>query len=401
VLNDIFPARGRDADGKEIESRQRQQIRKLWDDHHVRMEMVRLEKTLWAVPDAAFGEWVRRRYAVTLAQAMRAAVVSRQDNVAEDDLMADVLWTGPEEAELYLTELNSGGLGQVEQLWSRLLADPSRLLEGLEHALGHCPRCENTALVLGVLARRRLRPLAGAFRAVRQARDLGAMETARRRLRAGLRRSGLAPTRDKVLSLMVRILRPGSNPETDSLLAQLNALWRRRERHLGISIEQRVFAYHCVHHRKVRARLLDSLRAIGGGQEPGMPQLYALVQQFLLLDCPDSCPECLDQPNRYAAGLRPSRDLARFFIGFEGAELNVDEYPDRWPELTRAALRAQGVVRLRVSAAARGTLAKRLAMLLSEEIEVDYLLLPIRVRRVDRRGSEWILTLELRDMIHG
>jgi hypothetical protein len=328
-------------------------------------------------------------------------VASRQDNIAEDDLMADVLWTGPADAELYLTELSSGGLGQIEQLWTRLLADPSRLLEGLEHALAHCPRCENTALLLGVAARRGERPVARAFQTVRQARDLGAMETARRRVRAGLRRTGFAPTRDNVLSLLVRVLRPGSSPETDRLLAQLNALWRRRERDLGVGIDQRVFAYHCVQNRKVRSRLLASLQSIGGGQEPGTPQLYALVQQFLLLDCQDSCPECLDQPNRYAAGPPPSRALARLFVGFEGAELHIDDHSDDWPERAQAVLRAHGAVRLRASAAARAGLAERLARLLAEEIEVDYLLLPIRLRRVDRHGSDWLLTLELRDMIHG
>ena len=234
-------------------------------------------------------------------------MASRRDDIAEDDLTSDIAWEGSDEAVIYVTEQSSGGLGQVEQVWQRLVQEPSRLFEGLEYALTHCPRCENTALVLGVVARSRTRRLARAFQAVRQARDMASMESSRQRLCSALRRGGFSADRPSLVSLLVRVLRPGSSVQTDALLHGLNRMWRRVEQALGLSIDLRVFAYHCVAPSSTRRRLRETLRSSARGQRASRQQLYALVQQMLLLDCQESCPECLDQPNKYARPLKPSR----------------------------------------------------------------------------------------------
>jgi hypothetical protein len=400
VLRTIFRSRGIDPNGVVLVGRQQREIRGLWDDPDVRAEMARCEEVLWRDPDDAFRHWVRGRYVATLAHALRSAVASRRDDIAEDDLSADVAWEGPDEAVIYVTEQSSGGLGQVEQIWERLVQEPSQLFEGLEYALSHCPRCENTAHILGVVAHSRARRLARAFQEVRRARDMTSMEASRERLRRALRRSGFSADRAHVVSLLVRVLRPGSSVQTDTLLHGLNRMWRRVEHTLGLSVDLRVFAYHCVEHRRVRTRLRDTLRMVGPGQRSSRPQLYALVQQMLLLDCQDSCPECLDQPNKYARPFKPSRALARHFIGFGGTDLLVEDPSSDWITSVRAALRQQGALRLRVTATARLDVVARLPEIIAEEIEVDYLFLPVRLRRVDRLGTDWLITLDLKDGIH-
>jgi len=400
VLRTIFRSRGIDPNGVVLVGRQQTEIRGLWDDPDVRAEIARCEAVLWRDPDNAFQDWVRSRYVATLANALRSAVASRRDDIAEDDLTSDIAWEGPDEAVIYVTEQSSGGLGQVEQVWQRLVQEPSRLFEGLEYALTHCPRCENTAHVLGVVARSRTRRLARAFQAVRQSRDMASMESSRQRLRSALCRGGFSADRPSVVSLLVRVLRPGSSVQTDALLRGLNRMWRRVEQALGLSIDLRVFAYHCVVHRGARRRLLETLRVVGPGQRASRPQLYALVQQMLLLDCQDSCPECLDQPNKYARPLKPSRALARHLVGFGGTELLVQDPSVDWLALVRESLRQRGAVRLRVTAASRPAVAARLPEIIAEEIEVDYLLLPVRLRRVDRLGTDWLITLELKDALH-
>jgi hypothetical protein len=387
------------------EGRVRRRIRQLWSDPTVAGEIVRLEAALWDLPDAAFLEWCRRRYAVTLAQAVRSAVTSREDHVSEDDLMADVVWTEDGGAEIYITELSPGGLGLIEQVWRRLREDPTQFTDGLDHALDHCPRCENTAHLLRTVAAARAphppRRVARAFRAVRSARDVAAARSARRQLGAALRAEGLSASRDALVSLITRILGPGSGPRTDYLFDGLNRLWRRREATLGVSIDARVFAYLCVTRGRARRILRDRIQEVGEGRAPSRRQLFALVQQMLLLDCPDSCAECLDQPNRYAPGSRPSRGLARFYLGRGGSEVSADAHPADWPLLVRQELAARAVVRLRAGPAALPAVASRLPELLSEEVEAGFLLLPIRVRRVDREGDDVVLTLDLRDADHG
>jgi hypothetical protein len=386
------------------EGRTRRQIRELWSDPAVSAEVARLEAVMWDPPDAAFHEWCTRRYLATLAQAVRKAVANRDDNVAEDDLMADVVWDGVGEAAVFLTEQSPGGLGLVEQVFRRLRADPSQLAEGLDHAIDHCPRCENTSYVLGVvrasLDRGRPRHLARAFGAVRNARDMPATERAKARLRAALRAAGFPASRSGVVSILTRVLRPGSTRSADALTDWLNRLWRRREADLGVAIDSRVFAYLCVRTGRTCRVLNRVIGQIGMGATPTRRQLFALVQQMLLLDCTDSCPECLDQPNRYAPYHKPSRGLARHHLGSGGVEVSVDDHPSDWQSLVRAELAARAAVRVRATSGRVAELASALPALLAREVEVDYLLLPVRVRRVAAAGTDLVVTLDLRDAPH-
>jgi hypothetical protein len=121
---------------------------------------------------------------------------------------------------------------------------------------------------------------------------------------------------------------------------------------------------------------------------------------MLLLDCQDSCPECLDQPNRYADWLKPSRALTRCFVGVGGIDVVADEHPDDWPQRVRSALRERGAVRLQSGPKLSPAVLAWLPGFLVDEIEVDYLLLPVRLRRVDRIGADLLLSLELRDVLH-
>lgn len=386
------------------EGRTRRQIRELWTDPAIALEVTRLEAVLWDPPDAAFHAWCMRRYLVTLAQALRKAVANRDDNVSEDDILADVIWDGARDAEIFLTEQSPGGVGLIEQVFRRLRGDPSQFTDGLDHAIDYCPRCANTSYVLGVveasLDHARGRQLPRAFAAVRAARDMSAAERAKTRLRTALRSVGFPATRDGVVAILTRVLGPGSTRSADALMKWLNRLWRRREASLGIAIDARVFAYLCVRRARTRQVLDAVISRIGMGVRPTRRQLFALVQRMLQLDCVDSCPECLDQPNRYSPDHKPSRSLARYHLGADGADVSVDDHPAEWPALVRQGLASRATVRIRASAGKVGAVAASLPTLLANEVEVDYLLLPIRVRRVEESGTELVLTLDLRDATH-
>jgi hypothetical protein len=61
-------------------------------------------------------------------------------------------------------------------------------------------------------------------------------------LRTELARQGVQPTPTLLISLGVRVLRPGTNTETDIFLARSIAEWQAAEQRLGIDIDARVFA---------------------------------------------------------------------------------------------------------------------------------------------------------------
>jgi hypothetical protein len=75
--------------------------------------------------------------------------------------------------------------------------------------------------------------LATAYSELKQASD---------RLRKVLSSQGILVTHPVMTAINARVLRPGSNQETDKLLLDLIRLWHEEEERLGIEIDARVFA---------------------------------------------------------------------------------------------------------------------------------------------------------------
>ena len=86
-------------------------------------------------------------------------------------------------------------------------------------------------------------PVRAAFAAVRAADSHEASSVALRNLRSELARRGICPTPTLLVSVNTRLLGPGTNAETDELLADIVQAWNVAEQRLGINIDARVFAY--------------------------------------------------------------------------------------------------------------------------------------------------------------
>ena len=71
----------------------------------------------------------------------------------------------------------------------------------------------------------------------------GELKQASDRLRKVLSFQGILVTHPVMTAINARVLRPGSNQETDKLLLDLIRLWHEEEERLGIEIDARVFAY--------------------------------------------------------------------------------------------------------------------------------------------------------------
>jgi hypothetical protein len=381
-----------------------QELRDLWHDPGVVGIMEELERTLWSPPASAYERWMRRRYVATWAQALRAAATANHPDVSEDDLETDVAWCADGSAEIYVTETQTGGLGQVETLVQQSCRHPEQFQEAFEHALLRCPRASSAELILAVLGGAMAEAPNGvlrrAFQRVREARGFRSLEGAKEELRRALESAGYPSTRSAVVGIATHILRPGSSPTTDRLLWLLNRFWRRAEARLGVAIDAGVFAFHAVERASFARRLSAHLEELSGGSAPSPGQMYAAVDQFLLRDCRDSCPECLDQPNRYNDFGRPSRELATYWLDLSTEEIAVDLCGGEWPARVVEALRRKGSVRVSVPWVEMQAVARELPWLLAEPVEVDFLLVPMSLQRVDKRGNRWELTFRLREVVH-
>ena len=97
--------------------------------------------------------------------------------------------------------------------------------------------------------------------------------------------------------------------------------------------------------------------------------------------------------------VRPGK-LATLWLGLTVPEVSVDEHPEDWQFLAQQSLKDGGSVRLSASPARLPAVTAALPSLLAEEVEADFLLLPVSVRRIDKEGAVWKITLQLKEAFH-
>jgi hypothetical protein len=402
VLDVIFQMRGVSLSGAEQEAKLRKTLVDAWGVPAIRDAMATLECVLWSPPDEDFSGWVRQRYAATLAQALRSAMVSLAPQVSEDDLVLDVLVQPDGGFDLSITESSSGGVGQIETIVREMQKQPRRFLDGLEFALNFCSREQSAANLLAA-ANEACKPLSAiqaAFSQVRIAAGFAALQEASELLRMALQAQGFSADRSVVVSVVNRLLRPGSSNVSDRLIHRLNCAWQRRSIRLGVSIPARTFAYTLAQHPKVGPFLRSYFESIGG-ETPSTPQLFAQLQQLLFESCPDSCPECLNQRGRYYDLGLPSRGLARDWLGIEIPEVSVEAATSEWLDITREVLRQNGRVRLVASPTQRTTLAQALPALTVAALDLESLQVSVSIARIEQSADCIAAVLHIPDFVNG
>jgi hypothetical protein len=406
VLDSIFQVRDVALNQEEQEMRLKARIIEQWSDETVIERFTELERILWKDLDDDFMEWIKNRHVATLAQAFRTAAVAGVNDVSEDDIAVDVERDENGAAQIYLTEQNSGGLGQIELVINYLRQSPEKFLEAMRNALTYCPRNVSfqglsKTLESVVTSNPHQNALVDSLVNVRVAKNFKEQSKAKSDLQNALENTGLRASRSAIVALVTKLLRPGSSTKTDKAMYLLNQLWHRTEQNLGVAIDARVFAYVCSQRTPIRRRTIDLLREIGDSQNPSPAQIHSIIGQFLLHDCEDSCPECLDNPNRFNNFGKPSRSLTRVKLSLDAVEVAVDKNSTEWLDQARQILRDDGRVRIITQNDDVSIVSKVIQGLLAEEIEVEYLLLPISIANITRHADRWFIELQLKGFGYG
>ena len=402
VLEIIFQIRGVNPTGQKEKSRLQQDILDLWQNPQVVSEIERLEAVLWNTPPGPnFDQWVRQRYLATLAQALRVAAAAVSDQINEDDLMVDVI-SIEEKSEILLTEKSSGGLGQMESVVREINGDPRYFLDGLEHALASCPRESWSANLNAVIKcahkehRAGTGALSAAFNDIRNAQTMSALEQAKSSLVAAMHNRGLNPQRSNISAVSMKLLRPGSSKDTDTLTFFVNESWQRHSQKIGLEIPIRTFAYLVSSYPPSQRRLINLFRRVYN-VAPSFPHLYAIIQQLLFDSCEDSCPDCLNNPNYFNDFGKPARSIALSWLFLHVAEVEVREKDNKWMSRTRDALEKEGRVCLVAQMDERDLLIKKVVPLFFEELNVQSYRESVHISQIERSGGRIRLTLNIRN----
>ncbi len=243
-------------------------------DASVREALAKLAHlTLVADIESSWDLWLQRAQMQSFAAALISAIQQACPQVDPEELIVD-LDPGPSEtgeirqmAELWLSEANPGGNGLIEQVVEAIATRPDQFYRRIEAALG-----PSEFEQIDVQLRDYVHRIGGDIRdpdwveitgTVRSASSTLEAQASLLHLRKFLASRGHAVFHGYISALSNRMLRPGSPPEFDGLLAELQQRWCDLENRLGVEVDSRVVC--AVFSRDPR---IDMAFATGGFELP-------------------------------------------------------------------------------------------------------------------------------------
>jgi ATP-dependent Lhr-like helicase len=182
---------------------------------------------------------------ITLAAVVREALNHLNPNVGADDLHLDVdiedlTKDGGGEHGILLCEQGVGSTGVLDALNHDILEDPRRFADLVEKAAGPTPletADQTLAHLLRVAVAQPDGEVAAAFSAVRGATSIDGRVHALQSLRNLLHTLELPCPPEVVASLSLRVLRAGSDPESDAAVCRLLDAWHEIEATLELEVD--------------------------------------------------------------------------------------------------------------------------------------------------------------------
>lgn len=254
VLVTIFQSPEASDDDHQIpgrEPRLRSKLTEAFSDAGTRDVLATLAREILADPiDASWDEWLRRAQLQTFAAALMDAIQQACPQVDPDDLMVDTD-PGPTEegkqrteVQLWISEVNPGGNGIIEQVVETMATRTDHFYRRIEAALG-----PSEFEQIDIQLQDYLRKIGGSApetawidttNVVRSATSTQEAQTSLLSLRQFLASQGHAVFHGYVSAVSNRLLRPNSPPDLDRLLAELLQAWDALEARLGVEVDARV-----------------------------------------------------------------------------------------------------------------------------------------------------------------
>ncbi|MHB1056921.1 MAG: protein DpdJ [Rhodanobacter sp.] len=220
-----------------------------------RIEVVRAlaqlaTRTLTDPFDETWDAWLRSIHLHTLGAAVLEAIQQACPQVSTDDLVVDgdpgPLENGTLRAhtELWVSEVNPGGNGLIEQVVDALVTDPTLFFRRIETALSASEfeiiDSQLRGFVQAIGSEDGDAELIGLTHAIRESDSSRQTQEGLEKLRRALVQRNQAVFHGFMAALSSRILRPHTPPDLDALLADFMLRWDELEARLGVEVDARV-----------------------------------------------------------------------------------------------------------------------------------------------------------------
>lgn len=376
----------------------------------VRQRLAALAPALWSPAQMDWGIWLRSRLHETIGEALLlACTYIAPQHLGAGSLLLDLkrgasLADDPERTEavdtveVWITESTLGGGGIIEAIAEIVAEDPIKLTRALAAALAP-GGLEMTSNNLDRFIRLALgdETVANAVAMVRRSNDHALRDQARAVLYTLLASRGIGVDHSLSSALNHRLLRAGSDPASDQLIADLLEAWQRAEEQLGIAIDLRVFCYLAASDPSFGPRLSAFLYATTGASAT-IADIVGVVSSVLW-------PRAIEVRSHVLAGYSPFRERG-FTDPALVRELALTEHIaevsmslPNWLAHVQEQLASRGAVRLvalREDQTERA-LREALERLLATPINVDYLQFYPSVEDVRRDEKRTTVTLIIRE----
>ncbi len=361
-----------------------------------------LAPVLWSEPNREWDEWAILRFKATLGGALLDACQHLCPQFDAVDLLLDID-SGPrpsdavgipeEIAEIWITESTIGGGGTIEEIVRRYAADPANFfrlaMTALEPSDFEIIDGELTRLLELTQTNVAVVDAVGGFRS---ARGYAELKQASDRLRKVLSFEGILVTHSVMTAINARILRPGSNQETDKLLLDLIQLWHKEEERLGIEIDARVFAY-------IASSKDDLERALVhlGLIQPNPYWRFQVIYGLLWARGNVVRSRALSSYNPFVVLPDADRELLVDVLQVDERQVWVHD-PD-WREQVEEAFRQGGSVSLMARPTGRRELKSAILSLAAEPLELGFLQVYPQIEGVQRHPQGFAVRLRVREAI--
>ena len=349
--------------------------------------------------------WLAERFLATLGAAFRDAIQQMCPSIDADSLLIDID-PGPRDTnptgdegfrDVWITEAEPGGGGVIERFLPEIAESPRRFFELVRSALGPGDfeqADRELRRFLGLLCdQHQLSPaLIGAVSKIRGAQSFGERVESFEALRALMSRVGFVTSHVVVAAINSRLLKPGSNPDTDELCWRVSDRWQEAERKLGIEVDARSFAYAESEKDELDQALSSQVLPMGAQQDRRNWRFNALYGLLW--------PRGAQARNQALALRNPFAEIPsteRFLVldALNRSEPPVEFPGEGWRAKFREVLVNNGRGQLTCAPGHLGGFKKELLSLLVKPIDTGSLLVFPRLRGIERNLERWVVDFEL------
>jgi superfamily II DNA or RNA helicase len=392
VMSMIFQGQQTEDEDEERVGRLHEKLLQLLEDTQLQLAVKDAEHVLWEQQEDQFFAWLQSCYTSSLGSVLFTALTDLMPDIDPDEVALDI-----DGEQIWISEMTPGGVGIISRLAETLEFKPREFELKMLDTLEYCER-QQLAIQLDTIAEYIERgdvEVTDIFARLRAESTLIEQEQLLETLKALLEQRGVDVTREFMVALRAKFLRPNSNKDTDELIAALVHFWHEQEHRLGCRIELRVIATAVLHYAPLREQVEKVLKRISGIEAVEESQMFNILQSLLWLSCSDSCPDCVEKSQLYQEMIKPSRALLLALLQKEIQPIIYGQ--DGWEQQVRDMLRTRYHAHIRCSHEQLAACQQTLMDLLITQVDIGYQFFYPSVERIARTSNTWTITMGIRE----